>query len=264
MSEKIVQLFLSAVQPYAQPNDTSDLAAYEDQWEEAGMLKGVDIIEAAWTDLRATGSMADNMTDNICGDVLLADIWKNPSIGRSILLTGFINSLLPKRQNDGSYFNACNSLITFCRNLRAEHHGDVLSEQIISYLACAFGMALAVSYVDQVAPDWINTADLDLTWRAFGTEFHSAVFSCIDEWNGAEKEELERTLQYTEWSIRKRLGFSWSAYNSDKQYITGIDPSTQHEVSNLDLLDYLTSMYCYAGFSTNSVVYYACWIYLMP
>lgn len=247
--EKLSDVICSALLSYSTPDEESEMAACNDQWEQVKLLEGVDIAAVAWTQLRlsdnGTTSLSPLQVNIICADVFMAGVWKKSEVSRSILLVGFIDSLLPK-DSDGSYIGACQKLTVFCRTLRAKHQGDAWAEQLIGYLACTFGMAMAIALVDRAAPDWVESTDLDSAWRLFINNFHSTVFSYVDQPDGREKVELERILRYIEWSTRRKLGLSWTAYNSDSLlYNTDVDVRSQLalDMTNLYLLDQITSQY---------------------
>lgn len=246
--ERLGDVICSALLPYSTPDEESEVAACRDQWEQVKLLEGVDIAAVVWTQLRlpnhGTLPLSPLQFNTICEDVLMTGIWKKSEVSRAILLVGFVDSLLPKDSN-GSYIGACQQLTVFCRTLRAKHQGDAWAEHLIGCLACAFGMAMAIAFVDRAAPDWVDAADLDSAWRLFSNNFHSNVFSCVDQPDGREKAELERTLQYIEWSTRRRLGLSWAAYGSDSLYDPDVDIRSQlaQNMTNLYLLERITSQY---------------------
>lgn len=247
-SKELSDVIRTAVCPYAQLDEESELAVYNDQWEQVRILEGAEIAEAAWTQLQSPNDEKNSLSplqiNTLCADVLITDSRKGPETIQSILLISFVDALLPKGQGD-SYTAACQKLTTFCRTLRAKHQGAMRSEQLIGYLACAFGMALTIASVNRAAPDWVHPTDLASAWRLFSNNFHSAVFFCIDQSDNQMKTELEQILQYMEWSTRKKLDYSWTAYDHDRLYIVDADARSclEQAMTNLYLLDYMFSQY---------------------
>lgn len=245
------RVFQAAISLFSTGDETSKSAAACDQWSEVQMLTGVEMMEAAWSTLWQAGASKDGFSrlqaDMICRNILTASSWRKANFDRAILLAGLASAWLPWEEGR-TYTDACAELDSFCAVQRAENKGDSWSEQVISELACAFGMGMAISLANQDKPAWVNEEDLETAWERFADVFRSAVFSVIDNSDRSSRAELEILLEYVEWISRKRLGISWTQYRSDRRnLITGKDLSAgvaaAKKLTNICLLDTLTSKY---------------------
>jgi len=223
----------AAVRPYTQPDEAASGACLDD-WEEDSVREGVSLAETAYLALRKANRPAEQI-DSLCMDVLLA-AWKQPIKSRCILLTGFVSALFQKENTP--FFAGCQELIYFCGALRDAHRGEEPAERIIGSLACACGMALSIARVCRELPAVFQREDLDGAWAFF---LNHAGFDASAYIKGSRTDELERLLRYMEWSTRKMLHFSETAYHYDRLQIA--EPINRaplaKEMSNLKLLSFM-------------------------
>lgn len=244
-------VFQAAIRLFSTGDESSKKAAMDDRWAEVNMLEGVEMMNVAWSALWQAGNSKDGFSklqmDIVCRNILTTRSWMKESSDRAILLSGLVSFWLPWEKGR-TYTEAYANLESFCAAQRAENKGDPWSEQIISELACAFGVGMAISLANQDKPSWVDKKDLETAWKRFASEFQSSVFSAIDNPAENKQAELENLLEYVEWISRKWLRISWAQYQSDrKDLITSGDPNAAaaitRKITNTFLLGFTTSKY---------------------
>lgn len=249
--DSLCRIFQVVISLFSDGDEASKISAMYDRWAEVKVLTGVKMIEAAWSTLWQTSDPKDGFSrlqaDMICRNILIDPSWKKTPSGRAILLIGLASFWLPWEKGC-TYVDAYAELKNFCEAQRAENKGDPWSEQIISELVCVFGMAMAVSLVNQDKPSWVDEKDLDAAWKQFAGLYQSSVFSAIDNSDKDYQVELANLLECVEWLSRKRLGISWAEYRSDRRnLVAGKNPGAGAvaavKLTNIRLLDILISKY---------------------
>lgn len=244
-------VFYGVLHQFSGRDEASKGYAIYDMWAEVNILTGVEMMEAAWATLWQANDPRDRsfrfQADMICQNILTDASWEKTTSERAILLAGLASFWLPW-EKDCTYTEACVGLKGFCNAQRARNKGSAWSEQIISELACAFGMVMAVSLTNRSRPSWVDEEDLITAWRLFASTFQSSVFAAVDDHRVERQAELTDLLYYMEWVSRKRLRISWVEYKSDcRDLIIGEDPRAKavaaEKLTNIRLLEILTSKY---------------------
>lgn len=174
--------------------------------------------------------------------------WKKQRASHLMLLAGAVYSLLPWKAGS-SYVEACAKLENLCEALRAdENRGDSWVEQIISELACAFGMVMAISLVNQSKPSWVNQDDLEKAWTQYVGIFNSSLADALDNECEDRRSDLDTLLEHMEWIARKDFGISWYQYSGDRiKFLLKRSTGTRREIaeslSNRYLLEWTIGWY---------------------
>lgn len=250
--KKLDRVLRAVISAFAVQDEDAKKAAEKDDWTEVPLLSGLEYLKIAWSGLQKNEG-ADAGTYGLQADIIRRDMltdtsWKKQRASHLMLLAGAVYSLLPWKTGS-TYVEACAKLEDLCGALRAdENRGDSWTEQIISELACAFGMVMAVSLVNQSKPSWVHQEDLEEAWTRYASSFRSSLFAAMEEDREDRRSDLDTLLEHMEWIARKDFDISWSEYSSDcvKALADG-DAGTAEQVaklmSNRYLLDRLISRY---------------------
>lgn len=250
--KKLDSVLRAVISAFSVQDEEVQQAAEKDEWEEVPLLSGLEFLKAAWSGLQKgkgpDAGIYELQADIIRRDMLTDISWKKQRASHLMFLAGAIYSLLPWKKGS-TYVEACAKLEDLCDALRVgERKGDDWVEQVIGELACAFGMVMAVCFVNQAKPAWVDKEDLERAWRRYAGTFHPSLFAALDDSHEDNRADLDTLLRHMEWVARKDFGISWSEYSSDCIHaFSHGDQSTAVQVSKLMsnryLLDRLISRY---------------------
>lgn len=250
--KKLDGVLRAIISAYSVQDEEARQAAEKDEWAGVPLLSGLEFLKAAWSGLQKgegpNAGIYELQADIIRRDMLTDISWKKQRASHLVLLAAAVYSTLPWKKGS-AYVEACAKLEELCDALRAgEHKGDDWVEQVISELACAFGMVMAICSVNQAKPAWVDGEDLERAWRQYADAFSPSVFAALDDGREDNVSDLDTLLRHMEWIARKDFGISWSEYSGDRvQAFSYGDPSIAVEVSvcmsNRYLLDRLISQY---------------------
>lgn len=234
--KKLDSVLRAVISAFSVQDEEAQQAAEKDEWTEVPLLSGLEFLKAAWSGLQKgkgpDAEIYELQADIIRRDMLTDISWKKQRASHLMLLAGAVYSLLPWKRGN-TYAEACAKLEELCDALRAgEHKGDDWVEQVIGELACAFGMVMAICFVNQAKPAWVDKEDLDSAWRRYASVFGPSVFAALEDSRKDNGSDLDTLLRHMEWITRKDFNIFWSEYNSDRvQALSHGDPSTAVQVS---------------------------------
>ncbi len=242
----------AVISVFSVQDEEAKKAAEKGDWAEVPLLSGLEYLKIAWAGLqKSEGPDAGTyglQADIIHRDMLTDTSWKKQRASHLMLLAGAVYSLLPWKAGS-SYVEACAKLENLCEALRAdENRGDSWAEQIISELACAFGMVMAISLVNQSKPSWVNQDDLEKAWTQYVGIFNSSLADALDNECEDRRSDLDTLLEHMEWIARKDFGISWYQYSGDRiKFLLKRSTGTRREIaeslSNRYLLEWTIGWY---------------------